>query len=275
MRSVAVLPELISLPNEVMHHIGVRDLSKTFETPMGSVEALSTVSFDIAVGEFVSIVGPSGCGKSTLLKIVAGLLPATTGSVTINGESVIKPFTDLGIVFQRDLLLESRTALDNVLLQVEMRGLNKDAYKERGSELLERMGLSGFIDKYPWQLSGGMRQRVSICRALIHDPPLMLMDEPFGALDALTREEIALDLARLCERTKKTVLFITHSISEAVFLSDRVFVMTARPARIAKEIAIELPRPRRSEQQEERLFARHTGEIRSLLFREEKRQERD
>jgi NitT/TauT family transport system ATP-binding protein len=250
--------------------IRVQGVTKIFRTKAGNVSALNDTSFEIASGQFLSIVGPSGCGKSTLLRIVAGLMPATAGKVDIGGQQVSRPFTDLGIVFQRDLLLESRTALENVLLQVEMRGLDPKAYVDAAHELLKRVGLDGFADKYPRELSGGMRQRVGICRALIHDPPVILMDEPFGALDALSREEIALDLSRVCESSGKTVLFITHSIHEAVFLSDRVIVMTARPAKIAKDITIEIARPRRLAQEQDKEFGNYIREIQTILIGKEK-----
>lgn len=250
--------------------IRVQGVTKIFRTKAGNVSALTNTSFEIKSGQFLSVVGPSGCGKSTLLRIVAGLLPATAGKVEIGGKQVSKPFTDLGIVFQRDLLLESRTALENVLLQVEMRGLNPKGYVDAAHELLKRVGLAGFADKYPRELSGGMRQRVGICRALIHDPPVILMDEPFGALDALSREEIALDLSRICESSGKTVLFITHSIHEAVFLSDRVIVMTARPAKIARDITIEIARPRTLAQEQDKEFGNYIREIQSILIGKEK-----
>lgn len=257
-------PELPGKPVEKWRDAGisVRGVSRRF----GQVVALNELDLTIPSGQFVSIVGPSGCGKSTLLKIVAGLLRPTTGSVQIGGRTVSRPYTDLGIVFQRDLLLESRTALENVLLQVEMRGLPANRFRDKAMELLRSVNLDGFEGKYPRQLSGGMRQRVSICRALIHDPPLLLMDEPFGALDALTRDEIALDLSWLSERSSKTVLFITHSIAEAVFLSDRVIVMTNRPARILKDIRIDTPRPRSIEQRKDPAFAEYLGEIGELLL---------
>jgi NitT/TauT family transport system ATP-binding protein len=253
--------------NPATQEIVLRDVTKTFVGANGDVtEAVSGVSFSIAAGEFISVVGPSGCGKSTLLRMIAGLSLPSSGEVLVGGGKITGPHTNLGIVFQRDLLLETRTALQNVLLQVEMRGLRKRDYEPYARELLQRIGLKDFVDKYPRQLSGGMRQRVAICRALVHDAPLILMDEPFGALDALTREEITVDLARLCERTQKTVFFITHSISEAVFLSDRVFVMTPRPGRLARQITIEIPRPRSFREQADPLSRRYEAEIRSLLF---------
>ena len=218
--------------------IRIGKLGKTFTTADGVVTALENIDITIEAGEFVSIVGPSGCGKSTLLMCVAGLIAPSAGSVDIGNRPVSGPFTDLGIVFQEALLLDWRTVLGNVLFQIEMRGLDPKAYETRARELLARVGLGGFEGKSPWELSGGMRQRVAICRALIHDPPLLLMDEPFGALDTLTREQMNVDLQRLCAETGKTALFITHSISEAVFLSDRVLVMTPRPGRIIADLKI-------------------------------------
>ena len=218
--------------------IRIGKLGKTFTTADSVVTALENIDITIEAGEFVSIVGPSGCGKSTLLMCVAGLIAPSAGSVDIGNRPVSGPFTDLGIVFQEALLLDWRTVLGNVLFQIEMRGLDPKAYETRARELLVRVGLGGFEGKSPWELSGGMRQRVAICRALIHDPPLLLMDEPFGALDTLTREQMNVDLQRLCAETGKTALFITHSISEAVFLSDRVLVMTPRPGRIIADLKI-------------------------------------
>jgi NitT/TauT family transport system ATP-binding protein len=248
------------------HAITVKGLSKRFQTKAGWVTALGDLNLSVDSGQFLSVVGPSGCGKSTLLKIVAGLIPPSSGTVEVGGKPVLEPYTDVGIVFQRDLLLESRTAVENVLLQIEMRGLPVKQYVDKAEDLLEKVGLADSAGKYPRELSGGMRQRVSICRALIHDPPLLLMDEPFGALDALTRDEIALDLAWLCERSRKTVLFITHSISEAVFLSDRVIVMTARPAVIVKDMIVDIARPRSIEQRDSAGFEHHLHQIRELLF---------
>jgi NitT/TauT family transport system ATP-binding protein len=208
------------------------------------VRALDPLDLAVGDGEFLAIVGPSGCGKSTLLRLIAGLLAPTTGRIALHGEAVTKPQTRLGIVFQSPVLLEWRTVLDNVLLQLELRGDNPRPHRARAMELLGRVGLDEFADRYPRELSGGMRQRASIVRALIHDPPLLLMDEPFGALDALTREQMRIDLEALWLATRKTVVFITHSIDEAVLLADRVIVMSARPGRIERELAIGLPRPR-------------------------------
>ena len=225
--------------------IRIETLGKTFTTADGAVAALENLDLTIREGEFVSIVGPSGCGKSTLLMCVAGLIAASQGSITVNGRHVSGPVTDLGIVFQEPLLLDWRNVLANVLFQIEMRRLDPKAYESRARDLLVRVGLGGFESKNPWELSGGMRQRVAICRALIHDPPLLLMDEPFGALDTLTRDQMNIDLRRLCAETGKTALFITHSITEAVFLSDRVVVMAARPGRIIADLPVGFAGPRR------------------------------
>jgi NitT/TauT family transport system ATP-binding protein len=220
-------------------------ISKTFGTrDRASTLAVDGVDLQIGTGEFVSLLGPSGCGKSTLLSIIAGLIQPTGGNVRIDGRSIIAPYTSAGIVFQSDLLLDWRTVIGNVLLQFEMRGLKTGPHRERARALVRSVGLGDFEQKYPWELSGGMRQRVAICRALIHDPPLLLMDEPFGALDALTRAQLQIDLQAVWQTTRKTVVFVTHSIEEAVFLSDRVIVMTPRPGRIRDIIDINLPRPR-------------------------------
>ncbi|GAA1422764.1 ABC transporter ATP-binding protein [Agrococcus citreus] len=224
--------------------IEVRDLTIEYQTGSGSVHALGPVDLDIAAGEFVSIVGPSGCGKSTLLKAAAGLISPTRGSVSIGGKPVQGPQSDLGIVFQNPLLMDWRSVMSNILLQAEMRRLPKAEAAEKARTLLAQVGLAGFEQHRPYELSGGMQQRVGICRALVHDPPLIMMDEPFGALDALTREQMCYDLQDLWMTRRPTVLFITHSISEAVLLSDRVIVMSARPGRILEEFRMERPRPR-------------------------------
>jgi NitT/TauT family transport system ATP-binding protein len=209
------------------------------------MEALTPTTLDIRAGEFLSIVGPSGCGKSTLLRIIAGLDRPTGGTVSIGGEEVEKPETDLGFVFQSPVLLEWRTVIENIMLQAEARNLPREAYLARARELLLASGLNGFENAYPYQLSGGMSQRVSVCRALVHDPSLLLMDEPFGALDALTRDQMMVDLQALWLRSKPTVVFVTHSIQEAVFLSDRIVVMAPRPGRVEAVIDVPLPRRRR------------------------------
>ena len=224
--------------------IVARGLSKTFQRSALTTTALASIDLRVAQGEFVAIVGPSGCGKSTLLRLIAGLLRPSAGEVVTNGHAVTKPVTDIGIVFQNPVLLDWRSVLGNVLVQVELRGLRAAAYRERAVTLLQAAGLGEFLASLPRELSGGMRQRTSIVRALIHDPPLLIMDEPFGALDALTREQMRIDLEALWLRTRKTVLFVTHSIDEAVLLADRVVVMSPRPGRIERIIEVDLPRPR-------------------------------
>jgi len=246
--------------------VDVSEVSRVFRTPDGDVHALDDVSFEIRTGEFLSIVGPSGCGKSTLVMMIAGLLPATCGTISIAGQPVERPQTNLGIVFQNPVLLAWRSALDNVLLQIEMRGLDVGPFRERARALLASVGLAGFERRLPHELSGGMRQRVSLCRALIHDPPLLLMDEPFGALDALTRDQMTLDLQRFAGRGQKTVLFITHSITEAVFLADRVLVMTPRPGRIDAVIDVDLPRPRRLSVRDDPRSAAYARQIRDRFM---------
>ncbi|HWO42686.1 MAG TPA: ABC transporter ATP-binding protein [Candidatus Eisenbacteria bacterium] len=238
---------------------------KVYRTGKDELLALDEVSFDVAAGEFVTVVGRSGCGKSTLLKITAGLLSASGGSVRVAGARVLGPLTNIGIVFQSPVLLAWRKALDNVLLQIEARKLNVDDYREKAQRLFELTGLKGFEHKYPGELSGGMQQRVSISRALIHDPPLLLMDEPFGALDAITRDEMNLELLRIWQEAKKTVLFITHSIPEAVFLGDRVVVMTPRPGKVAEIVKIDLPRPRATAIRDEPQFVSYVKQIRTRL----------
>jgi NitT/TauT family transport system ATP-binding protein len=224
--------------------IKVEQLSKVFRRGDIETHALDRIDLRVELGEFLAVVGPSGCGKSTLLRLIAGLLPSSTGRITIDGRIVAGPETQLGIVFQKPILLEWRTVLGNVLLQAEMRRLDVSAYLERARRLLAAVGLEDLEDRYPHELSGGMQQRAAIVRALIHDPSLLLMDEPFGALDALTREQMRIDLEELWLSTQKTVIFITHSIDEAVLLSDRVLVMSPRPGRIEKIIDVDLPRPR-------------------------------
>ncbi len=225
-------------------YISVEGVGKTFRRGGVDTIALDGVDLRIGDGEFVAIVGPSGCGKSTLLRLIAGLASPTSGRAQVGGAAVTGAQTNLGIVFQNPVLLDWRNVLDNVLIQIELRGLNPKLYKDRALALLDQVGLSEFRDRYPRELSGGMRQRASIVRALIHDPPVLLMDEPFGALDALTREQMRVDLEALWLASGKTVLFVTHSIDEAVLLADRVIVMTPRPGRIDQVVEIDLPRPR-------------------------------
>jgi NitT/TauT family transport system ATP-binding protein len=224
--------------------IRVEGLGKIYPSRAGAVEALRDVTFSVADGEFVTIVGPSGSGKSTLLKLLAGILPGSGGEMTLQGSSISGPRRDIGMVFQQPVLLPWRTVLRNVLLPVHIQRLAGEEHLEHARGLLRQVGLEEFIDRYPHELSGGMQQRVGIVRALVHDPAILLMDEPFGALDAMTREHMNLELLRLWADRRKTVLFVTHSIPEAVFLADRVIVLTRRPGRIVEIIPIDLPRPR-------------------------------
>jgi NitT/TauT family transport system ATP-binding protein len=247
--------------------IQLESVSKTFRSRQGDlVHALEDVSLEVREEEFVSIVGPSGCGKSTLLKLVGGLTPPTRGVVRVRGAEVREPSPDAGFVFQSAVLLPWRTVLDNVLFSIEMLGQARDASRERAQGLVELAGLAGFERKYPWELSGGMQQRVAICRALVHDPSLLLMDEPFGALDAMTREEMSFELLRIWDERRKTILFVTHSIPEAILLADRVVVMTPRPGRLARVLEVGLPRPRTVEMEFDERFKEVSEEIRGLIF---------
>lgn len=250
-----------------MPAVWVHRLGKTYVSRSGPVEALRCLDLEVSEGAFVSILGPSGCGKSTALNIISGLVPSSTGEVEVLGKPVRGPVLEMGIVFQRDLLLPWRTVLANVLLQAEIRKLPRDRLEQRAKNLLAQVGLEGFEDRLPSELSGGMRQRVAICRALLHDPPLLLMDEPFGALDAMTRDQMNLDLLEVWQETRKTVLFVTHSIPESIFLSDRVVIMSPRPGSVAAEIEIDLPRPRSFDIRESAEFSRYSGEIRRIFQR--------
>jgi NitT/TauT family transport system ATP-binding protein len=254
--------------------IEIHNLSKTFHTQAGeTVHALDDIDLEVGENQFVTLVGASGCGKSTILKLVAGLIPPSKGEIRIRGELVTEPYPDVGFVFQQPVLLPWRNVVENVLFSIEMLGLNVRHYRERAYDLIELAGLKGFEKKYPRELSGGMQQRVSICRALIHDPELLLMDEPFGALDAMTREEMSVELLRIWEERKKTILFVTHSIPEAVLLADEVVVMTPRPGRIARVLDIDLPRPRELEMEYDVQFRKYAEEVRSLIFARERTKE--
>ena len=223
----------------------VAGLGKLYRTRSGeTVEALHDINLTVAPGEFVTVVGPSGCGKSTLLKILAGILRRTGGQVSMRGVPLDGPSRDVGIVFQAPVLLPWWTVLQNVLLPVVVQRRDRAVFEARARGLLRLVGLAGFEGAYPHELSGGMQQRVSICRALVHDPSVLLMDEPFGALDAMTRETMNLELQRIWSENRKTAVLVTHSIPEAVFLGDRVVVMSPRPGRIAEVIPVGLPRPR-------------------------------
>ncbi len=242
--------------------IQIRRLSKSYETRGGDVTAaLSLVDLDIAAGEFVALVGPSGCGKTTLLKILAGLVDGYRGEVVLDGVPVTKPLEEVGVVFQEPTLLPWRTILQNVLLPVELLHLDRKLYRDRALDLMAMTGLAGFENKYPKELSGGMRQRAGICRALVRDPKVLLMDEPFGSLDAMTREFLNEELQRIWMNSGKTVLFVTHSISEAVFLADRVVVMSRRPGRISEIIPVDLARPRQLPD----LAHEHVGDIQARI----------
>ena len=251
----------------MMHRtvIDVRNLAMSYRVPGGVVAALEGITLAASEGEFVTLVGPSGCGKTTLLRIVAGLIPPTGGAVELNGRPLRGPTRDIGIVFQVPALMAWRSVLGNILLQIEIRHLDVAQYRAPALELIKLVGLVGFEERYPYQLSGGMQQRVAICRALIHDPSLLLMDEPFGALDALTREHMNLELQRIWLDRRKTVLFITHSIPEAVFLSDRVCVMSARPGRILETLEIPLPRPRDAQTMQAPAFVSLVGRVREIM----------
>jgi NitT/TauT family transport system ATP-binding protein len=244
--------------------VKINDLGRTYHSKNKSkTVALRNVNLLIEKGEFLCVVGPSGCGKSTLLKIVGGLLPASEGTVTIAGEPILRPRADVGIVYQAPLLLPWRTVIDNVLLPLEIQKGIGAADGARAMELLSLVGLDRFAGSYPSELSGGMQQRVAICRALITRPALLLMDEPFGALDAMTREFLNLELMRICSESNQTVLFITHSIPESVFLGDRVIVMSSRPGTIDEIVPIALPRPRTTAMMSSPAFGEAAEHIRS------------
>jgi NitT/TauT family transport system ATP-binding protein len=243
-----------------------RGLTKSYESRDGdTVLALASIDISIRAGEFLTVVGPSGCGKSTLLKILGGLTLRSGGEAILNGAAIVGPRRDIGVVFQTPTLLPWRTVLDNVMLPVHVLGLDRRSGRARAEVLIKMVGLAGFEMKYPNELSGGMQQRVAISRALVHEPALLLMDEPFGALDALTREGMNAELQRIWMETRRTVFLITHSISEAVFLGDRVAVMTARPGRFVEIIDIDLPRPRGLDVMTTPEFSSYVSRIRNLL----------
>jgi NitT/TauT family transport system ATP-binding protein len=244
--------------------LSVRNLNKFYRTRSRErVTALADVTFDVAPGEFVTLVGPSGCGKTTLLKILMGTLPRSTGTVTLAGRNVAGPSASVAPVFQTPVLLPWRTVLDNILLPLELRHARTAEAEARATAYLTLVGLDGFASKYPGELSGGMQQRVAIGRALANDPAVLLMDEPFGALDAMTRERMNVELLRIWTAERKTVLLVTHSIAEAVFLADRVFVMTPRPGCLREIIPIELPRPRTLDMMNSPAFGAYVAAIRA------------
>jgi NitT/TauT family transport system ATP-binding protein len=258
----APIMRLVSSAGPASPVIEIKGAAKTYRTADGEIESLKPLDFTIGDGEFIVVVGPSGCGKTTLLKMLAGLLPPTAGEIRVEGNVITRPHRNVGVVFQSPLLLPWRRVLENVMMPVQVKGLPADTYRQRARDLLTMVGLSGFERKYPWQLSGGMQQRVSICRALVHDPKIVLMDEPFGALDAMTRERMNVELQRIQRETRKTVLLITHSIPEAVFLADRVLVMSKRPGTVVAVYDVPLPRPRSLEVLADPVFAEMTRKIR-------------
>jgi NitT/TauT family transport system ATP-binding protein len=245
--------------------ISVRHLSKQYGVGADAILALRDIDFAVADREFISIVGPSGCGKSTLLKVLAGLISASEGSAFLNGTPIDRPRRDIGVVFQSPVLFPWRSVLGNVLLPVDVQQLGRERMAARALDLLNLVGLAGFERRYPWELSGGMQQRVALVRALIHDPALLLMDEPFGALDALTREAMNVELQRIWLERQKTVVFITHSTAEAVFLADRVLVMTPRPGQIGDLFEVKLSRPRTLDVMTSEQFGGYVRRIRAVL----------
>lgn len=248
--------------------VSLVDVSKTFGTgEEGSVRALETINLEIASGEFISLLGPSGCGKSTLLRIVGDLLSPTSGTVIVNRKppAQARNDRDYGMVFQAPTLLDWRKVMRNVQLPLEVMGMDRAEQEQRGREMLQLVELQQFADHYPWQLSGGMQQRVAIARALAFKPALLLMDEPFGALDEMTRERMQMELMSIWRQTETTVIFVTHSIPEAVFLSTRVVVMSPRPGRVAGVVDIDLAQPRVFETREEERYFAKLNEVRELL----------
>jgi NitT/TauT family transport system ATP-binding protein len=245
--------------------VEIKGLTKTF--PKGNVTALKGIDLQIEPGEFVSLIGPSGCGKSTLLRLIGDLTEPSSGTVEVNGKSAHQARLDhdYGMVFQDSVLFDWRNVAKNVGLPLEMLGWDRARRKERVDEMLRLVELQGFGDHYPWQLSGGMQMRVAIARALSFEPALLLMDEPFGALDEMTRERLNIELLDLWRRMESTIVFVTHSISEAVFLSTRVVVMSPRPGRVAGVVAIDLPQPRSADTREDPRFFEHVTAVRELL----------
>jgi NitT/TauT family transport system ATP-binding protein len=247
--------------------VNVENVTKIFNTKSGDVTALQDISVTLVAGEFISLIGPSGCGKSTLLNIIGGLTSATSGKVLVHGASVTAPPEEAGMMFQKPVLLEWRTILNNVLLPIELKSGKRESARhvDKAMELLSAVGLADFAGKYPHELSGGMQQRAAICRMLISDPRLLLLDEPFGALDELTREQLNLQLDHIVAGVHKTAILVTHSISEGTFLSDRVLVMSARPGRVIGVVNVDLPRPRTLDMMQTEKFLDLTNRVRALL----------
>jgi NitT/TauT family transport system ATP-binding protein len=262
---MVALAQVHEVPSQT--HVIVERVGKTYALKNNVVESVKEISLTIDRSGFVSILGPSGCGKSTLLLMIAGIVPVSSGSIAIDGKAVAGPRRETSLVLQTPVLFPWRTVLSNVLFPIEIFRLDRAAYEAEALRLLEMTGLLEFRDRLPEHLSGGMAQRVPLCRALITDPKLLLMDEPFSALDALTREDMNLELLRVWERFRTTVVFVTHSIREAVFLSDRVIVLSPRPAVIVRDVTISLPRPRTLEMQETPEFNRYCTDLRASLGR--------
>jgi NitT/TauT family transport system ATP-binding protein len=246
--------------------VSLRQVKKVFTSKGGPVDACGPIDLNIQSGRSVAFVGPSGCGKSTLLLMIAGLIPRTAGDIAVDGRTVHGPLTDIGIVFQGHALVDWRSALDNVLLQIELRNLKRKDYEEKARTLLHSVGLGDFVHRYPHELSGGMQQRTAFCRALIHEPSLILLDEPLGALDAMTRELVRSDLEWLWMSRRPTMILVTHSIEEAVQLADDVIVITPRPGVISRHIFVDLPRPRNHEVRQSRSFLEMVAEIRQIFM---------
>jgi len=265
MASLAVQPAAEPVPERSI--MALRSVEKTYRTlDRGGIVALSPTTIEVREGEFLSIVGPSGCGKTTLLNLMAGLILPSAGEIRFKGEPSSGPSPEIGLVFQRPVLLPWRRVLDNVLLPVEVMGLKPPAdYAAKARELLSMVGLSGFENAYPRELSGGMQQRAAIARALVYESSLLLMDEPFAALDAMTREELNIELLRIWRMTGRTIVFVTHNIPEAVLLSDRIVVMTPRPGKVKTIIPVDIPRPRTLSLMGDPEFGKTADRIRALL----------
>lgn len=246
--------------------VSLQQVRKIFTSKSGPVDACGPIDLDIRPGRSVAFVGPSGCGKSTLLLMIAGLISRSAGRIEVNDRVVKEPLTDVGIVFQGHALVDWRNAIDNVLLQIELRSLRREDYEEKARLLLNSVGLGNFIHRYPYELSGGMQQRTAFCRALIHEPPLILLDEPLGALDTMTREVVRGDLERLWMSKRPTMILVTHSIEEAVQLADDVIVITPRPGIVSRHIIVDLPRPRGHEVRQSRVFTDLVAEIREIFM---------
>jgi len=265
-------PRMSGTVNAAMEKITLQGIHKAYLTSSGRTVALQDVNLKVANDEFVALVGPSGCGKSTLLRIISALIRPSRGTASINNAPVLSPSRDVGIVFQQAVLLPWRSVLDNVLLPAEILGLDIKKARERAYQLLEMVHLTGFEARRPNELSGGMQQRASICRALIHSPSVLLMDEPFAALDAMTREELGFELLRIWTIEKKTIIFVTHNIPEAILLADRVVAMSPRPGRISEIVKIDLPRPRTLDMQFTQKFKGYSDRVRAVIDQGQEKQ---